>query len=355
MPASSTCAPQSLMRTCVRMLDRTSEAEDAVWAASILHADLDSFYASVEQRDDPSLRGQPGGGWWRGGAGCQLRSETVRCAHGHVGVGAARRLCPDLIVVPARFEAYSASESGRLRRVRRHVADRGGHLDRRSVPRRVGHATHRRVARRRSQRTCVVESRRRRPSDHGRCGPHEVPREGGERCRQARRSPACRPARRTRLPASAPGAEAVGRRRRSLHGKLEDRGIRTVGEVAELDQASLVSIVGKAAGRQLHALAHNVDARRVTTGTRRGSIGSQQALGRGRRSLRELEVILMGIVDRVTRRMRRADRSGTDGDAALQVRRLHAGDPFVVVPAGHVSDRVRFTRLRRRCCTSSGR
>lgn len=63
-------------------------------------------------------------------------------------------------------------------------------------------------------------------------------------------------------------------------------------------------------GRHLHTLAHNVDAREVETGKRRGSIGSQQALGRGRRSRDEIGVILLRIVDRVTRRMRSADRAG---------------------------------------------
>jgi DNA polymerase-4 len=77
-----------------------------------------------------------------------------------------------------------------------------------------------------------------------------------------------------------------------------------------MDPAALRAIVGVASGRQLHALALNVDARRVETGKRRGSIGSQQALGRRPRSRREIEVILLRIVDRVTRRMRRAGRHG---------------------------------------------
>jgi DNA polymerase-4 len=92
--------------------------------------------------------------------------------------------------------------------------------------------------------------------------------------------------------------------------RLRTRGIRTVGEVARLTEDALVSMLGRASGRQLHALAHNRDRRRVQVGRRRGSIGSQRALGRRPRSHDELDAILVGLVDRVTRRMRAARRVG---------------------------------------------
>ena len=74
--------------------------------------------------------------------------------------------------------------------------------------------------------------------------------------------------------------------------KLSDRGIYTVGEVARLHQPQLVSILGVASGRQLHALAHNRDPRVVETGRRRGSIGSQSALRRGPKSDESIETLL---------------------------------------------------------------
>lgn len=279
-----------------------------MWGAPILHADLDSFYASVEQRDDPTLRGKPvvAGGGVVLAASYEAKRFGVRTA---MSESAARRLCPDLIVVPARFDAYSEASravfdafddttpivegisideafldvSGMARiavspeaiaaDLRRRVRDEVG------LPITVGVA--------RTKFLAKVASGVGKPDGLLRVDPdleleflHPLPVQ------------------------KLWGVGAV------TAGKLQERGIRTVGEVAALDQASLVAIVGKAAGHQLHALAHNVDARRVTTGTRRGSIGSQQALGRGTRDLRELEVILMGIVDRVTRRMRRASRSG---------------------------------------------
>src|ERR1700740_77111 len=80
-------------------------------AADILHADLDSFYASVEQRDDPRLRGRPvlvGGGVVLA-ASYQAKAHGVRTA---MGLTQARRLCRDAVVVPPRMSAYAqASEA----------------------------------------------------------------------------------------------------------------------------------------------------------------------------------------------------------------------------------------------------
>ena len=90
--------------------------------------------------------------------------------------------------------------------------------------------------------------------------------------------------------------------------KLHDAGIRTVGQVAGMAEEVLTDIIGRAAGRHLHALAHNRDPRRVEVGRRRRSIGSQRALGRGRRTPAELDTFLVGLIDRVSRRLRKARR-----------------------------------------------
>jgi DNA polymerase IV len=92
--------------------------------------------------------------------------------------------------------------------------------------------------------------------------------------------------------------------------RLHEVGVTTVGQVAAMSEGALVSIVGRATGRQLHALAHNRDPRRVTPRRRRGSIGAQCALGRRRRSPADVDAVLLGLVDRVTRRMRAARRIG---------------------------------------------
>jgi len=93
-------------------------------------------------------------------------------------------------------------------------------------------------------------------------------------------------------------------------GKLRARGIATVGEVAQLAEAALVSMLGRAAGGHLHALAHNHDPRPVVVGRRRRSMGSQCALGRSRTSPADVDAVLVSLVDRVTRRMRGAGRAG---------------------------------------------
>jgi DNA polymerase-4 len=100
--------------------------------------------------------------------------------------------------------------------------------------------------------------------------------------------------------------------------KLHALGIRTVGEVAQLDRAALVTTLGVAAGRHLHALAHNLDPRPVVVGRRRKSMGAQHAMGRSlarpgsapEERTRDIEAIASGLVDRVTRRMRSAGRVG---------------------------------------------
>src|SRR5207249_1288136 len=74
--------------------------------ATILHADVDAFFAAVEQRDDPRLRGRPvivGGGVVLASS-YEARACGVRTA---MGGGLARRLCPQAIVVAPRMSAYS--------------------------------------------------------------------------------------------------------------------------------------------------------------------------------------------------------------------------------------------------------
>src|SRR4051812_19141108 len=92
--------------------------------------------------------------------------------------------------------------------------------------------------------------------------------------------------------------------------KLREHQINTVGHVARVGEAALVTMLGAHGGRHLYALAHNRDPRRVRVGHRRGSIGSQCALGRRPRPFAEIDATLAALVDRVTRRMRGANRPG---------------------------------------------
>jgi len=277
-------------------------------AATILHADLDSFYASVEQRDDPALRDRPvvvGGGIVLA-ASYEAKRRGV---YTPMPEFKARRLCPDLIVVPPRFDAYIAASkavfevfrdttpnveglsideafldvSG-LWRIAGAPVEIAGRL-REQVRREVGLAITVGVAR--TKFLAKVASGVAKP-------------DGLLLVEPDRELDFLHPLPVGRLW----GVGSVTER------KLHERGIYTVGEVALLEQAQLVAILGVASGRHLHALAHNRDPRRVETGKRRGSIGSQSALGRRPKTPESLESLLLGIVDRVTRRMRKADRAG---------------------------------------------
>jgi DNA polymerase-4 len=274
--------------------------------ATILHADADSFYASVEQRDDPSLRGKP----VIVGGGVVLAASYEAKAFGvytPMGETQARRLCPQAIVVRPRMEAYSeASDAmfevfhdttplveglsideafldvGGLRRISgtpREIATRL----RAQVRERVGIAVTVGVAR--TKFLAKVASGVAKPDgllvvpvydELGFLHPLPVERLWG-----------------------------VGK---VTSRKLRERSLTTVADVARLDEDALIAILGRASGRHLHALAHNRDPRPVEVGTRRHSIGTERALGRRARSPDQLDVDLIALVDRLARRLRTAHR-----------------------------------------------
>ena len=290
-----------------------------VGAATILHADLDAFYASVEQRDDPRLRGRPvivGGGVVLA-ASYEAKAYGVRTA---MGGSRARRLCPQAVVVEPRMSAYTEASKAvyrvfedttplveglsideafldvrgleRLAGTPAEIAFRlrDAVLERVGLPITVGVA--------RTKFLAKVASGVAKPDGLLIVPPH-------------RELAFLHPLAVERLWGVGPVTAD----------KLRDRGITTVGQVARLDEAALVAMLGHASGRHLHALAHNRDPRPVQIGRRRGSIGSQCALGRSRRSADSIDTVLVGLVDRVTRRMRIAGRVGR-----TVVLRLRFGD-----------------------------
>jgi DNA polymerase IV len=276
--------------------------------ATILHADVDAFFASVEQRDDPRLRGRP----VIVGMGVVLAASYEAKAHGvdtAMGGARARRLCPQAIVVEPRMSAYSAASKALFRVFEdttplvEGLSIDEAFLDVRGLRRLSG-----------------------------------APVEIAERLRREVREQVGLPVTvgvaRTKFLAKVASGVAKpdglllvppDRELAFLHpldverlwgvgkvtaAKLRGRGITTVGQVAKLGEAALVSMLGRAAGRQLHALAHNRDPRPVRPNRRRGSIGSQRALGRSPRSPDAVDADVIALVDRVTRRMRAAGRVG---------------------------------------------
>ena len=295
--------------------------------ATIMHADADAFFASVEQRDDPRLRGRPvivGGGVVLA-ASYEAKAYGVRTA---MGGARARRLCPHAVVVPPRMSAYTEASKA-LYRVFEDVAPvveglsiDEAFLDVRGMERIAGTPTEIAVRLRaaaldhvglavtigiaRTKFLAKVASGVAKPDglllvppDRERAFLHPLPVE------------------------QLWGVGPVTARR------LQERGIVTVGKVARLGEATLVSMLGEAAGRHLHALAHNRDPRPVQARQRRRSIGSQSALGPSRRSPEAVDAALIGVVERVARRVRAAHRVGR-----TVVLRLRFGD-FARVTRSH--------------------
>ncbi len=284
-----------------------------------MHADLDAFYASVEQRDDPRLRGRPvivGGGVVLA-ASYEAKACGVRSA---MGGQQARRLCPDAIVVPPRMSAYTAASRAVFEIFRQTTPlVEGLSIDEAFLD--VGGL--RRLA---GSPAVIAERLRREVRDR-----IHLPITVGVARTKFLAKVASGVAKPDGLLVVAPDAELA-----FLHplpverlwgvgpvtaAKLRERRIRTVAEVARLGEAALVSLLGAGAGRHLHALAHNRDPRAVQVGRRRGSMGAQHALSRTPHPPAELDAILAGLVDRVTRRMRAAGRSGR-----TVVLRLRFGD-----------------------------
>jgi DNA polymerase-4 len=276
--------------------------------AAILHADVDSFFAAVEQRDDPRLRGRP----VIVGGGVVLAASYEAKAHGvytPMSLRRARRLCPAAIVVPPRMSAY-AEASKALYRVFDDTtpAVEGLSIDEAFLDVR---------GLRRLSGTPTEIARRLRQEVRERVGLRVTV--GVARTKHLAKV-ASAVAKPDGLLVVSPDAEldflhplpverlwGVGPA--TAH-KLHKVGITTVGQLAEVGEARLVSLLGRAAGRHLHALAHNRDPRRVQARRRRRSIGSQRALGRSPTSLADVDAALLVLVDRVTRRMRAAERVG---------------------------------------------
>ena len=276
--------------------------------ATILHADLDSFYASVEQRDDPRLRGRP----VIVGPGVVLAASYEAKAYGvrtAMGVNQARRLCPNAVVVSARISAYSEASKAVFSvfedtspiveglSIDEAFIDVGG-LGRVSGPPAVIAARLRREVRERVGLPITVGVARTKFLAKVASGVGKP--DGLLVVEPDRELEFLHPLAVERLW----GVGAVTAE------KLHSRGIHTVGQVAMLDQSALVSMLGGYSGRHLHALAHNRDPRPVVVGRRRGSIGSQCALGRFRRAPGAVDAVVLSLADRVTRRMRAASRVG---------------------------------------------
>lgn len=276
--------------------------------AAILHADLDAFFASVEQRDEPGLRGRPVivGSWVVMAASYEARVHGIGSG---MGGARARRLCPDAVVVPPRWEAYVAASKEVFEVFRRTSPVVEGlsideaFLDVRGMGRSVG-----------SPLQIALDLR------------HEVREQTGlpitvgiattkslAKVASALAKPdglmlvpaECELTLLHRLP-----VERLWGVGPATAARLHRRGLVRVGQIAAMEEEELVALLGPGAGRHLHALAHNRDPRPVERKRRRRTFGAQSALGRRSRSPEALDSVLLGLVDRVTRRLRASGRAG---------------------------------------------
>ena len=236
----------------------------------------------------------------------------------------ARQLCPHAAVVSPRMSAYSEASKAvfevfeEMSPMVEALSIDEAFLDVRGLERIIGTPIQIAV------RAAAGGARAGGAADHGRRRAHEVPGQGRQRRGQARRAAAGAAGLRARVPASAPGRAALGRRQGDSR-KLREQGITTVGQVAALSETTLVSLLGRASGRQLHALAHNRDPRPVVRRRRRRSIGAQRALGRRRRTARGAD-------------------DGADG--AGRARHPAAADGRAAVPDDRAADALRGLRAR---------
>ncbi|WP_084078031.1 DNA polymerase IV [Demequina sp. NBRC 110057] len=284
--------------------------------ATVLHADLDAFYASVEQRDHPALLGRPVivGGGVVVAASYEAKARGVRTT---MGVHRARALCPDAIVVPPRMEAYSAAS----RAVFAIFDDTTPYVEGISI----------------DEAFLEVGGLRRLAGT-----PEEIAVRLRERVRAEVGLPISVGVARTKFlakvasAASKPNGLLVvepDREEAFLHplpverlwgvgavtaNKLHSNGVFTVGQLAELEAATAEQWLGRAAGARLHALARLRDPRPVETAKRHGSIGSQRALGDRSYTGDELGLMVTQIVDGLAKRLR--DRGSSCATVVLRLR-----------------------------------
>ena len=276
---------------------------------TLMHADLDAFYASVEQLLNPKLRGRPVlvGGGIVVAASYEAKAFGVRSP---MPTRDALALCPQAVVVQGHFERYlELSEA-----VMSILEDATPIVEQISVDEAFLDVT---------------------GTTHLLGPPSEIARTVRRRVRTEVGLPISVGVASTKFLAKIASARAKpdglvlvekGRELDFLHPlpvnalwgvgkvtteKLARLGIKTIGDLAETPDPALRTSLGRAATGSLRALSWNHDPRRIEGGRRAGSVGSQQALGRGLTDRDEMETVIVGIADRVGRRLRAKGRRGS--------------------------------------------
>lgn len=300
-------------------------------AATILHADLDAFYASVEQLLDPSLRGKPiavGGGVVLA-ASYEARAFGVR---GGMAGRRARELCPDLKFVGGHFKDYQRLGDAAIRvlgdftplveriSIDEAFADVAGCEHLFGTPAAMAQKIRARVQ-----------------TEFG------LPISVGVARTKHLAKIASQVAKPDGLVVVDPGEEAAFLEDLPVElmwgvgpvakARLAEKGVFTIGELAQTSPAALERILGTAVGNKLAALAHNRDPRRIETKRRARSVGAQSAIGRKPASAHVFVPVLRFLADRVASRLRAKSRAGRTITAKVRFANLRAVTRSVTLPA----------------------
>ena len=278
----------------------------------ILHCDLDAFYASVEQLHDPTLRGRPvivGGLGNRGvvaAASYEARAFGVFSA---MPMHRARRLCPDGVFLAPRFDAYHDASRAVMEILRSYtplvepIALDEAFLDVAGARRRFGPG-----------REIAAAIRTRVRADTG------LTVAVGVATTKVLAKLASDQSKPDGLLVVEPGEELAFLHPlpvRSLWGvgpqtqkRLATLGVRTVGDLADLGEDTLVAALGEARGRHLHALAHNVDDRAVEPERAVKSIGHEETFPVDHTDPEVLRREVARLADRTAARLRASGHRG---------------------------------------------
>jgi DNA polymerase-4 len=279
---------------------------------TILHCDLDAFYASVEQLADPMLVGRPvivGGLGSRGVVAAASYEARRFGVHSAMPMARARRACPDGVFLAPRFDAYQDA-SARVMTILRSftplvepIALDEAFLDVSGARRRDGDGPEiaRRIRARVRDETGLTVSVgvattkfvAKLASDHAKPDGLLV----------------IEPGREVTFLHPLPVQElwGVGPATRK---RLAQLGVRTVGELAALDEGTLVAALGDAHGRHLHALAHNRDDRAVEPERQVKSVGHEETFPVDHRDRAVLTREVTRLADRTAARLRAAGKRG---------------------------------------------
>jgi DNA polymerase-4 len=288
--------------------DEPSEAQNVDTDATILHVDLDAFYASVEQLDDPALRGRPvivGGLGGRGVVSAASYEARRFGVHSAMPMGRARSACPTGVFLSPRFERYSTKSREVMEILEsvtplvEQISIDEAFLDVTGARRLLGTGTEIAAfirARVRSQAGLIAsvgvattKFLAKLASDLAKPNGMLAVEPGTERESLA-------PLPVTRLWGVGPATLQ----------RLERMAVNTIGELAALPESSLTAALGNSLGTRLHALATNVDPRAVVPEREAKSIGAEETFAVDLRGRPACEHELVRIVDRVSERLRRA-------------------------------------------------